>query len=185
MLVLGVSCHVCEDSSGRNTVGLGGPCVLMKVGPRALGKVGGGGGGPLVNMGAGGDGPCLLSWLLRCAETSLSKWNPQPDWQAGRRAPSNRSSQPESKRLHFEITMLWKRHKQDAGWMGIVTHFGCSSGGFQVCPGTRSLPQSAQRTGNQLGMHPGKVEPKMLRSFPFFLLSSTHKGFWEMPKGRA
>merc|ERR1719331_1826775 len=44
-------------------------------------------------MGAGGDGPCLASWLLRCAETSLSKWNPQPDWQAGRRAPSNRSSQ--------------------------------------------------------------------------------------------
>merc|ERR1719266_140733 len=72
-------------------------------------------------MGAGGDGPCLLSWLLRCAETSLSKWNPQPDWQAGRRAPSNRSSQ-----------------------------LGCSSGGFQVCPGTRSLPQSAQRTGSQL-----------------------------------
>merc|ERR1719460_1220510 len=44
-------------------------------------------------MGAGGDGPCLASWLLRCAETSLSKWNPHPDWQAGRRAPSNRSSQ--------------------------------------------------------------------------------------------
>merc|ERR1719500_1272815 len=44
-------------------------------------------------MGAGGEGPCLPSWLLRCAETSLSKWNPQPDWQAGRRAPSNRSSQ--------------------------------------------------------------------------------------------
>merc|ERR550532_3350577 len=44
-------------------------------------------------MGAGGDGPCLASWLLRCAETSLSKWNPQPDWQAGRRAASNRSSQ--------------------------------------------------------------------------------------------
>merc|ERR1719431_1600416 len=59
-------------------------------------------------MGAGGDGPCLLSWLLRCAETSLSKWKPQPDWQAGKRAPSNRSSQ------------LW-----------------LSSGGFQGCPGTR------------------------------------------------
>ena len=114
MLVLGVSCHVCEDSSGRNTVGLGGPCVLMKVGPRALGKVGGGGGGPLVNMGAGGDGPCLLSWLLRCAETSLSKWNPQPDWQAGRRAPSNRSSQPESKCFHFEVAMLWIWQ----GWAG-------------------------------------------------------------------
>ena len=31
MLVLGVSCHVWEDSSGLNTVGLGGPCVLMNV----------------------------------------------------------------------------------------------------------------------------------------------------------
>ena len=83
MLVLGVSCHVWEDSSDRNAVGLGGPCVLMKVGPRARGKVGGGGGGPRVKMGAGGDGPCLDNWLLRCAETLLSKWNPQPDWQAG------------------------------------------------------------------------------------------------------
>merc|ERR1719237_1905869 len=34
-------------------------------------------------MGAGGDGRCLLSWLLRCAETSLSKWNPLPDRQKG------------------------------------------------------------------------------------------------------
>merc|ERR1719264_2253494 len=31
-------------------------------------------------MGAGGDGPCLASWLLRCAETSLSKWNPHPPY---------------------------------------------------------------------------------------------------------
>ena len=26
--------------------------------------------------------------------TPLSKWNPQPDWQAGRPGPSNLSSQP-------------------------------------------------------------------------------------------
>merc|ERR1719192_1472810 len=65
--------YIC--SWDRSTVGLGGPCVLMKVGPRARGKVGGGGGGPRVKMGAGGDGPCLVSWLLRCPETLLSKWN--------------------------------------------------------------------------------------------------------------
>merc|ERR1712130_892876 len=81
-------------------------------------------------MGAGGDGPCLASWLLRCAETSLSKWNPQPDWQAGRRAPSNRSSQ-----LWLQ---LWR---------------------FPRGPGTHSSPQSSQRTGSLLGMHPGKVGP--------------------------
>merc|ERR1712198_363160 len=80
-------------------------------------------------MGAGGDGPCLASWLLRCAETSLSKWNPQPDWQAK------------------ELLQIARRS------------FGCSSGGFRGCPGTHSSPQSSQRTGSLLGMHPGKVGP--------------------------
>merc|ERR1719391_1812190 len=76
-------------------------------------------------MGAGGDGPCLASWLLRCAETSLSKWNPQAE----------------------ELLQIARRN------------FGCSSGGFRGCPGTHSSPQSSQRTGSLLGMHPGKVGP--------------------------
>merc|ERR1719507_2166039 len=56
-------------------------------------------------MGAGGDGPCLASWLLRCAETSLSKWKHS---QTGRQAEGLLQIAPRS--------------------------FGCSSGGFQGCP---------------------------------------------------
>ena len=69
--------------------------------------------------------------------------------------------------------------KFSAGRMGIVTHFGCSSGGFRGCPGTHSSPQSSQRTGSLLGMHPGKVGPK---SWGHFLSSYSHpptKIFWK------
>ena len=52
MLVLGVS-------AGRNTVGLGGLDCLTNTGPRALGKLEAGGGGPLVKTVAGGGGPLV------------------------------------------------------------------------------------------------------------------------------
>jgi len=52
MLVLGAS-------AGRNTVGLGGLDCLTNTGPRALGKLEAGGGGPLVKAVAGGGGPLV------------------------------------------------------------------------------------------------------------------------------
>ena len=64
--------------------------------------------------------------------------------------------------------------------LAIFTYFGCSSGGFQECPGTHSLPQSSQRTGNQLGRHPGKDAPE---SWSYFHSTNSSSRLQKLSKG--